>query len=109
MAAGPHGSLTRSIAKRLTALAGGLCLGLAATACSAGAGQAPQPSAASRTSTPVPAPTAHEPLTLQVTRAAYRLPAAISREVVLVRGRDLLIIGGITQQLTTTSSIIRWR
>ena len=107
MAAGPHGSLTRSIAKRLTALAGGLCLGLAATACSAGAGQAPQPSAASRTSTPVSAPTAHEPLTLQVTRAAYRLPAAISREVVLVRGRDLLIIGGITQQLTTTSRIIR--
>jgi N-acetylneuraminic acid mutarotase len=44
---------------------------------------------------------------LQVTRAAYRLPSAISREVVLARGQDLLIIGGITQALTTTRAIIQ--
>jgi hypothetical protein len=42
---------------------------------------------------------------LQVTRAAFHLPSAISREVVLARGQDLLIIGGITQQLTTTAAI----
>jgi hypothetical protein len=32
---------------------------------------------------------------------------AISREVVLARGQDLLVIGGITQQLTTTNTIIQ--
>jgi N-acetylneuraminic acid mutarotase len=44
---------------------------------------------------------------LQVTRAGYRLPSAISREVVLARGQDLLIIGGITQALNTTGAIIQ--
>jgi hypothetical protein len=101
-----RGNLTRASAGWLKALAGGLCLGLAATACSDSAGP-PRPSSASRTPAPASSRTAREPLTLQVTWAAYRLPSAISREVVLARGQDLLVIGGITQQLTTTSTIIQ--
>jgi len=101
-----HGTLTRAATGWLTAVAGGLCLGLAA-ACSPGAGPPPQPSSASRTPAPVPSRTAREAPTLQVTRAAYHLPSAISREVVLARDQDLLVIGGITQQLTTTSTIIQ--
>jgi hypothetical protein len=104
---GPHGSPARATAGWLTAVAGGLCLALAAAACSARAGPPAQRSAASRTSAPAPSPSARGPLALQVTRAAYHLPAAISREVVLARGHDLLIIGGITQQLTTTGTIIQ--
>src|SRR6516165_6464423 len=110
--AGPHRSLRRTTTRgvttttrRLTAVAGGLCLSLAAAACSAVAGPPAQRSAAAGTSAPAPSPTARAPLTLRVTRSAYRLPSAISREVVLARGQDLLIIGGITQQLTTTPAI----
>ena len=72
-------------------------------ACSVAARQSPPRSTSS--AAPDASPTASAPLTLQVTRAAYRLPSAISREVVLARGQDLLIIGGITQQLTTTPAI----
>ena len=74
-------------------------------ACSAAAGQSPHRSAPPVE--PHASPTTSPPLTLQVTRAAYHLPSAISREVVLARGQDLLIIGGITQQLTTTAAIIQ--
>src|SRR5262249_25606422 len=102
-----HGTLTRAATGWLTAVAGGLCLGLAA-ACSPGAGPPPQPSSASPPPPPPPPPTARQPPPpLQVTGAAYPLPSAISREVVLARDHDLLIIGGITQQLTTTSTIIQ--
>jgi hypothetical protein len=111
---GPHGGFPCATARWLTAtarwpaaIAGGLCLSLAAAACSTSTAPAPRPSAAARTAAPTPSPTARAPMTLQVTRAAYRLPAAISREVVLARGQDLLIIGGITQQLTTTGTIIQ--
>jgi hypothetical protein len=121
VASGPHGSLPRATTRRLTsttrrlvaatlrpsAIAGGLCLSLAATACSASTASAPGPSAAARTTAPAPTPTTRAPMTLQVTRAAYRLPAAISREVVLACGPDLLVIGGITQQLVTTGTIIQ--
>lgn len=91
----------------LTAVAGGLCLSLAAAACSASAGPPAQGSAAARTSAPARSAAARAPMDLQVTRADYHLPAAISREVVLARGPDLLVIGGITQQLTTTGTIIQ--
>ena len=107
MSAGPHGNLAPGATRWLTAVAGGLCLSLAAAACSASAGSSPQRSAASRTSAATPSPAPSRPLTLQVTRAAYRLPSAISRAVVLARGQDLLIIGGITQALTTTGAIIQ--
>ena len=121
MSAGPHRSLARATTwcltrtprrlnattRWLTAVAGGLCLSLAAAACSAGAGAPAQRSAAARTSVPAPSATTRAPLALQVTRAAYHLPAAISREVVLARGPDLLVIGGITQRLATTGAIIQ--
>ena len=107
MPAGPHGRFPRATTRWLNAVAGGLGLSLAAAACSASTAPMPRPSAAARTSAPAPSPTARAPLTLQVTRAAYRLPAAISREVVLARGQDLLVIGGITQQLATTGTIIQ--
>ena len=114
MPVGPHRSLRRTTTRGvttttrgLTAVAGGLCLSLAAAACSAVAGPPAQRSAAAGTSAPAPSPTARAPLTLRVTRPAYHLPTAISREVVLARGQDLLIIGGITQQLTTTGTIIQ--
>jgi hypothetical protein len=99
-----HGRLTRATTGWLTAVATGLCLTLAA--CSASTGP-PQPSSASRTPAPAASRTTGESLTLRVTRASYHLPSAISREVVLARGQDLLIIGGITQRLTTTSTIIQ--
>lgn len=101
------GSFTQATTRWLTAVAGGLCLGLAAAACSASAGPPPPPLSASRTPGPAPSRTARERLTLQVTRAAYHLPSAISREVVLARGQQLLVIGGLTPQLTTTSTIIQ--
>lgn len=107
MPAALPGSLTRATTGWLTAVAGGLCLGLTAAACSASAGTPPQPASASRAPAPAPSRTARGRLTLQVTQAAYHLPSAISREVVLARGHDLLVIGGITQQLTTTSTIIQ--
>ena len=121
MPGGPHRSLalttTRCLpatpwrlnatTRWLTAVAGGLCLSLAAAACSASEGPPAQGSAAARTSAPASSAAARAPLALQVTRAAYHLPTAISREVVLARGPDLLVIGGITQQLTTTGTIIQ--
>ena len=42
---------------------------------------------------------------MQVTPAAYQLPSGISREVVLARGRHLLIIGGLDQRSLTTRTI----
>ncbi len=104
MSAGRPGSLARGTTTWLITVAGGLCLCLVAAGCAASAGKSPQQPGTSPAGSS--APTAR-PLTLQVTRAAYHLPSAISREVVLARGRDLLIIGGITQQLTTTDAIIQ--
>jgi hypothetical protein len=42
---------------------------------------------------------------LQVTPAAYQLPAGISREVVLASGGHLLIIGGLDQRSVTTRAV----
>ena len=80
-------------------------------ACSAGAGPSPQRSASpaarspSRSPAPAPSPTASPPLALQVTPAAYQLPSGISREVVLARGGNLLIIGGLNQRSVTTPAV----
>jgi hypothetical protein len=46
-------------------------------------------------------------MVVQVLSAAYQLPAPVAREVVLVRGHDLLIAGGLTQRGTTTGSVTR--
>jgi len=95
--------LTRRVTRwRLAVIVGSL--GLLA-ACSVAAGSSPHRSAPS--AVPDASPTASPPLALQVTRAPYHLPSAISREVVLARGQNLLIIGGITQQLTTTAAVIQ--
>jgi hypothetical protein len=104
---GPPGTLARGATRwRLTLLAGGLCVGLAA-ACSASVGSAPHPSAAARTPAPAPSRAAPAPLALQVTPAAYQLPWGISREVVLASGANLLIIGGLDQRSVTTRSVTR--
>jgi hypothetical protein len=109
VSAGRPGSIPRGTTRWLVTVAAGLCLSLAAAACSAGAGTPSPGSAASsaRSSAPDPSRTASRPLTLRVTRAPFRLPFAIAREVVLARGHDLLVIGGITQQLATTAAIIQ--
>jgi Kelch motif/PQQ-like domain len=90
---------------RLILVAGGLCLGLAA-ACSADPGPVPRHHApAAHSPTPAPQPTASEPLSLQVTPAAYQLPSGISREVVLASSGHLLIIGGLDQRSATTRAV----
>lgn len=99
----------RSVASRnrLPAIAVGVCVVLLAAACSGtgnprGAGTTPS----SRQSSPVaPPPAAQAALTLQITPAAYLLPAGISREVVLSQGSNLLIVGGLTPQATSTDTV----
>jgi hypothetical protein len=108
-AAGPTGRPARLASGtarwRVILLATGLCLGLVA-ACSAGPAPAPhQHAPATHSPTPAPQPTAGESLSLQVTPAAYQLPSGISREVVLARGRHLLIIGGLNRRSVTTRTI----
>jgi hypothetical protein len=50
--------------------------------------------------------TARGPAILQVVPAAFQLPAPIAREVVLPRGRDLLIAGGLTPGQALTSDTV---
>ena len=71
-----------------------LPVALLAAACTAGQGRA-LPGRA----------TARGPAILQVMPAAFQLPAPIAREVVLPRGRDLLIAGGLTPGQTSTSEV----
>ena len=106
MSAGRPARLTSGIPRRRPILvAGALCLGLAA-ACSAGPATAPHGHApATHSPAPTPQPTASEPPSLQITPAAYQLPSGISREVVLARGRHLLIIGGLDQRSVTTRTV----
>ena len=92
---------------RLAVVAAGVSLALVAAACSAGGGRPPQ-----RIATPAPhsstgnaSPPIGPPQALQITPAAYQLPWGISREVVLARGGELLIIGGLNQRSVTTSTV----
>ena len=109
MSIGRPGTKPRGTTRRLSTLTTGVCLSLAAAACSAGPGSSPPrpPASAARSSAPDPGQATGRPLRLRVTRAAYHLPFAISREVVLARGPDLLVIGGITQGLATTGAVIQ--
>ena len=50
--------------------------------------------------------TARGPAILQVVPAAFQLPAPIAREVVLPRGRDLLIAGGLTPGQALSSDTV---
>ena len=95
---------------KLIAAGSGLCLTLAA--CSAGGGGAqarPSPPADRSASPPPPAvmqpPSAPPAMALQITPAPYQLPWPIAREVVLARGGDLLIAGGLTQRSATTGAM----
>jgi hypothetical protein len=79
---------------------------LLATACTAGGGggkpassPGPHPPGANRPGTPTAA------LSLQITPAPYQLPAGISREVVLARGPDLLIAGGLATRSASTAAV----
>jgi hypothetical protein len=54
---------------------------------------------------PANAAIGHGPEILQVMPAAYQLPAPIAREVVLARGQDLLIAGGLTPSQTSTAAL----
>ena len=95
---------------RYAAIAAGICLALLAAACSAAHGQ--DASRPSRTAHPAASgasarPGPPVPPALEVTSAAYQLPAGISREAVLPQGRDLLIAGGLTPQATSTDAVTR--
>ena len=76
--------------------------GLLAAACTGREGTARTPQTA-----PAPPNSAsgHVPKILQVMPAAYQLPAPISREVVLARGQDLLIAGGLTLRQASTAAL----
>ncbi|HYZ55287.1 MAG TPA: hypothetical protein VE733_17545, partial [Streptosporangiaceae bacterium] len=52
--------------------------------------------------TPATGPANPASLALQAAPAAYQLPAAISREVVLTDGSRLVIAGGLTRQARQT-------
>jgi hypothetical protein len=87
-------------------LASGLCLAVAAAACSGGSPAPPRP-ATPRAQPPSPSPPAITRQSLQISPAAFQLPSGIAREVVLAHGRDLLIVGGLTQRGTTTAAVTR--
>jgi hypothetical protein len=90
-------------------VAGGVGIALVA-ACSAQTGSANPLLPSKRPSHPAgagPPATAHRSLALQITPAAYQLPAGISREVVLPWGRHLLILGGLDQRSATTRAVVR--
>src|SRR6516165_9293368 len=108
-AAWKDGAMPAGRPGRLIAAGSGLCLTLAA--CSTGPGRAspegssaPAPPASPPPAAATPRPSA--PATaMQITPAPYQLPWPIAREVVLARGRDLLIAGGLTQRSATTGAM----
>ncbi len=112
MSAGCQGNTERRAPGRYrrAGSAGGICLALLAAGCTTTASPpARRPPAAAHPATSAASPSASPgaPLALQVTPAAYQLPAGISREVVLPQGRDLLIAGGLTPQATSTDAVTR--
>jgi hypothetical protein len=92
---------------RLAVTAGGTSVALMAAACSAGGGPSPQPTASRAVRSPAPSasPVLGPPQALQITPAAYQLPWGISGEVMLARGGDLLIIGGLSQRSGATAAV----
>ena len=94
---------------KLIAAGSGLCLTLAACSAGGGAAQArPSPPARSASHPPptvMQPPSALPAVALQITPAPYQLPWPIAREVVLARGGDLLIAGGLTQRSATTGAV----
>ncbi len=85
---------------RLAVAAGGTSLALIAAACSAGSGPPPRRTASPAAHSPAASapPATGPPQALQITPAPYQLPWGISGEAVLAYGRDLLLIGGVSQR-----------
>ncbi len=94
------------LGRRRTAAAAAASVAVLAAACTAGGGGG----------RPVSSPGTHPPgtnrpgrpagaLSLQITPAPYQLPAGISREVVLARGSDLLIAGGLATRSAPTAAV----
>jgi len=94
---------------RLIAVAGGLSLTLAA-ACSASTGGPGPPAPATRAAShpAMPVPSGQLAMALQITPAPYQLPSPVAREVVVARGSDLLIAGGLglASASTDTTSLL---
>jgi hypothetical protein len=91
---------------RRTAAAAAVSVAVLAAACTAGGGG----------SRPASSPVTHPPGAnqpgrpdgargLQIIPAPYQLPAGISREVVLARGPDLLIAGGLGTRTASTATV----
>ena len=94
------------LGRRRTAAAAAASVAVLAAACTASGGGG----------RPVSSPETHRPgtnrpgrpagaLSLQITPAPYQLPAGISREVVLARGPDLLIAGGLATRSAPTAAV----
>jgi hypothetical protein len=90
------------LSRRAPLLVACLLAGLLATACTGRQGT-------TRTPQTAPAPpnsaSGRVPKILQVMPAAYQLSAPIAREVVLARGQDLLIAGGLTLGQASTAAL----
>jgi hypothetical protein len=85
-----------------------LIAGLLAAACTAtGHPGTPRssPSGSSAAPSGSPSATAGAAGSLQISPAAYQLPAGISREVLFATGRNLLIAGGLTPQGGSTAAL----
>ena len=94
------------LGRQRTAAAAAASVAVLAAACTAGGGGG----------RPVSSPGTHPPganrpgrpagaLSLQITPAPYQLPAGISQEVVLARGPDLLIAGGLATRSAPTAAV----
>ena len=107
MAPGRPGWARRPPARRATAAAAGASLVVLAVACTAG-GSSGKPARSPRAR---PAASSSPPgrlagaRSLLITPAPYQLPAGISREVVLARGPDLVIAGGLTTRSVSTAAV----
>lgn len=93
---------TRSRLSHALLLVACLSAALLAAACAAGQAGARTPG---RALAPPKSAVRPVPAILQVMPAAYQLPAAVAREVVVPRGRDLLIAGGLTRGQASTAAV----
>jgi hypothetical protein len=106
VAPGRPGWVRRMLGRWRTAAAAAASVVLLATACTAGGGSG-KPASSPGTHPPGanrPGPPAAA-LSLQITPAPYQLPAGISRAVVLARGPDLLIAGGLARRSASTATV----
>jgi hypothetical protein len=108
---GCPGWVCRMLGRWRTAAAAAASVALLAAACTAGGGGG-KPGNSPGTHPPgTHPPEANQPgrqagaVSLQITPAPYQLPVRISREVVLARGPDLLIAGGLATRSAPTAAV----